>query len=109
MSERITIFIADDHPIFRHGLRQMLEREPAFRIVGDTGDGSSALEAIERLRPGIAVLDVDMPGLDGLSVAATVHDRRLPTAVVILTMHKDARFLDTALNAGVRQKALEEA
>ena len=96
-----TIFIADDHPVFRQGLRQLLEREPGFSVVGDAGDGRSALAAIERLHPQVAVLDVDMPGMDGLAVAAAVRERRLPTAIVCLTMHKDSRILNSALNAGV--------
>lgn len=108
MSERITVFIADDHPIFRQGLRQILERDPSFTIVGEAADGPTALDAIERLRPRIAVLDVDMPGMDGLGVAAALDDRRLPTAVVILTMHKDARVLDTALKAGVKGYVLKD-
>ncbi|MEO7273191.1 MAG: response regulator transcription factor [Vicinamibacterales bacterium] len=98
---RTTIFIADDHPIFRQGLRQLIERDPGFSVVGEAGDGTSALAAIERLAPRIAVLDIDMPGMDGLTVAGAVRDRRLPTAVVCLTMHSDARFLNAALNAGV--------
>ena len=97
---RSTIFIADDHAIFRHGLRQLIERDPGFEVVGEAGDGLSALAAIERLGPRIAVLDIDMPGMDGLTVAATARDRRLPTAIICLTMHSDARFLNAALNAG---------
>jgi DNA-binding NarL/FixJ family response regulator len=101
MSPPMTILVADDHPIFRQGLRQLLEREPGFSVVGDAGDGPSALAGIEQLRPRVAVLDIDMPGMDGLAVAGAVRERRLPTAIVCLTMHKDARFLNSALNAGV--------
>ena len=108
MTEPMTIVIADDHPIFRQGLRQLLEREPIFAVVGDVGDGTSALEAIERLRPRLAVLDIDMPGMDGLAVAGAVRERRLPTAILCLTMHKDARFLNTALNAGVMGYVLKD-
>jgi DNA-binding NarL/FixJ family response regulator len=97
---RTTIFIADDHAIFRHGLRQLIEKDPGFEVIGEAGDGPSALAAIERLGPRVAILDIDMPGMDGLAVAATARDRRLPTAIVCLTMHSDARFLNAALNAG---------
>ena len=96
-----TIFIADDHPIFRQGLRQLLEREHGFSVVGDAGDGPTALAAIDRLRPKVAVLDVDMPGMDGLAVAGAVRAHRLPTAIICLTMHKDPRIVNAALNAGV--------
>ena len=108
MSEPLTIVLADDHPIFRQGLRQLLEREPIFAVLSDVGDGLSALDAIERLRPCLAVLDIDMPGMDGLAVAGAVRERRLPTSIVCLTMHKDARFLNTALNAGVMGYVLKD-
>jgi len=101
MTGPTTLLIADDHPIFRQGLRQVLEREPGLSVVGEAGDGSAALAAIEQLRPRVAVLDIDMPGMTGLDVASAVRERQIPTAIVCLTMHKDAHFLDAALNAGV--------
>jgi DNA-binding NarL/FixJ family response regulator len=97
----ITLVIADDHPIFRAGLRQVLTQEPGFGVLDEASDGLAALAAIEDLRPHVAVLDVDMPGLDGLEVARAVRDRRLETAIICLTMHRDALYLEAALQAGV--------
>ena len=74
MTEPMTIVIADDHPIFRQGLRQLLEREPIFAVVGDVGDGTSALEAIERLRPRLAVRSA-LEELHGLGCQAHVRNR----------------------------------
>ncbi len=108
MNTIITVVIADDHPIFRKGLREVIDADPTLRVVAETADGESALAAIEEARPDIAVLDVDMPGRDGFEVMRAVRDRRLPTQIVFLTMHKDERFLDSALNAGVKGYVLKD-
>jgi len=101
MTPAITVLIADDHPIFRTGLRQVIETDSSVRVVAEAGNGDEALAAIESVAPNIAVLDIDMPGRDGLDVARTVRDRRLATRVIFLTLHKDAWFLNAALDAGV--------
>lgn len=97
----ITVLIADDHPIFRTGLRHVVDADPAIRVVGEAGDGDEALAAIESAAPDVAVLDIDMPGRDGLEVARTLRDRRSATRVIFLTLHTDAWFLNAALDAGV--------
>ena len=96
----ITVLIADDHPIFRAGLRQVIETSPNVRVVAEAGDGDEALATIESSGPNVAVLDIDMPGRNGLEVARALRDRRSPTRVVFLTLHTDARFLNAALDAG---------
>jgi len=101
MTPVITVLIADDHPIFRTGLRQVIETDGTVRVVAEAGNGAEALAAIESIRPDIAVLDIDMPGRDGLDVARDLRDRRLATRVIFLTLHKDAWFLNAALDAGV--------
>ena len=91
-----------DHPIFRAGLRQVIEAaDPGVRIVGEAKTGDEALAMIESVGADVAVLDIDMPGRDGLDVARTVRDRRSTTRVIVLTLHTDARFLNAALDAGV--------
>ena len=108
MAAEIGIVIADDHPIFRTGLRQVIEAHASLRIVAEAGDGEAALERIEELKPEVAILDVDMPGRDGFDVARAVRDRRLLTQVIFLTLHKDAQFLNTALSAGVKAYVLKD-
>ncbi|MPZ16401.1 MAG: response regulator [Luteitalea sp.] len=105
----IRITIADDHPIFRQGLRQIIESDPMLEVVAEAGDGHAAIERIEALAPDVAILDVSMPGRDGLEVTRAVRDRRLPTAVICLTMHKDARFVNAALDAGVKGYVLKDS
>jgi DNA-binding NarL/FixJ family response regulator len=101
MTPVITVLIADDHPIFRTGLRQVIETDPAVRVIAEAGDGDEALATIQSVGPDIAVLDIDMPGRDGLDVARALRDRRSITRVIVLTLHNDAWFLNAALDAGV--------
>jgi len=103
------IVIADDHAMFRHGLRHVLEKEAGLHVVGEAGDGETALARIEELRPDVALLDIDMPVKDGCSVARSLRDRRSPTDVIFLTMHKDELHLNEALNLGVRGYVIKDS
>ena len=110
MSEtQITVLIADDHPIFRRGLRQIIETDAKLKIVAEAADGVEALEKISRLLPQVAVLDVEMPKKDGLAVLKIVSEREIPTAVVLLTMYKEDRFFNRALDAGVKGYVLKDS
>jgi DNA-binding NarL/FixJ family response regulator len=102
MNQEIRILIADDHPIFRRGLRAIIESDPALKVVAEADHGAAALASIEALQPDVAVLDMDMPPPDGLAVARRIREGGLPIATVFLTMHKDAGALNAALDAGVR-------
>ena len=109
MNTQITVLIADDHPIFRKGLREIMQAEPSLQLVGEAEDGERALSLVRELRPQVAVLDVDMPQLDGVSVARTVQQEGLPTAIVLLTMHRNERFFNAALDLGVRGYVLKDS
>lgn len=110
MSEKkITVLIADDHPIFRKGLRQIIETDVKLEIVAEAEDGEKALEKISRLLPQVAVLDVEMPKKDGLAVLKIVSEKKIPTAVVLLTMYKEDRFFNCALDAGVKGYVLKDS
>ena len=102
MKAEITIVIADDHPIFRQGLRQLLEEVTNFKIVGEAGNGEVALRLISELRPDVAVLDIDMPEKDGFEVARILFSHSSPVALIFLTMHRDRSLFNAALNLGVK-------
>src|SRR5262245_45348597 len=103
----VKIVIADDHPVFRSGLRQIIEADPSLKVVGEAVDGASALELLRELEPDVAVLDVEMPGKDGLEVARAVGERKLGTKVILLTMYDDERFFNAAIDIGVKGYVLK--
>ncbi|MBI1722803.1 MAG: response regulator transcription factor [Gemmatimonadetes bacterium] len=109
MSEPISIVIADDHPLFRKGLEDILHTDPTVRIVGQAVNGEEALELIERHRPRLAILDVEMPRKGGLEVAAAVLERGLMVDIVLLTMHAARDLLDRALELGVKGYVVKES
>lgn len=95
-----TIALADDHQVVRNGLRVLLEAEPDFSVVGEAGDGLEAVRLVERLQPDVLVLDLMMPGLNGLEVARQVSQRSPQTRVVILSMYDNEAYVLEALRAG---------
>jgi DNA-binding NarL/FixJ family response regulator len=108
MSGRAKVFIVDDHPLFRQGLRQLVAGDERFELVGEAGNGTEALAFIQKQRPDIAVLDVNLPGLTGLEIAREVQARRLPTRIVVLTMFKEEETFNRALDLGVLGFVLKE-
>lgn len=100
--EEIKILIADDHPIFRRGLYQIIEADAELQIVAEVSDGEEALKNMRELSPQVAVLDVDMPKRDGFELARIAKEENLPTAIIILTMFKEERFFNAALDTGVK-------
>lgn len=100
MSDEIRIVIADDHPIVRKGLRNIIEEEPDLKVTAEAGDGVAGLSQIEKLRPDIAVLDLHMPKMDGFTVAAEIRKRKVPAEVIFLTMHDEVDLLQQAMSLG---------
>ena len=109
MRDEITVLIANDHPIFRKGLREIIEADPGLKIIAEAEDGERALALIQTLRPQVAVLDVDMPHKDGVEVARQVRELRLNVPLIFLTMHRDERFFNAALDAGAQGYVLKDS
>ena len=101
MTEEISIVIADDHPIVRKGLRITMQEDPGLKVVAEAADGEAAIGLIGKLLPRIAVLDIDMPKLDGFGVAREIVKRRLPVETIFLTLHTGEDFFRAAA-AGAR-------
>jgi DNA-binding NarL/FixJ family response regulator len=108
MGPEIRVLIADDHPIFRQGLRSIIEAQRELMVVADASDGGQALERLQDGDITVAVLDLTMPVMDGFAVARAVRERRLSAAIVFLTMHKDEHYLNAALDLGVRGYVLKD-
>jgi DNA-binding NarL/FixJ family response regulator len=108
MESELRIVIADDHPIVRQGLRQVIETDPELKVIAEAGDGRRALELIRELRPDIAILDIDMPHLDGFSTARAVIEERLPVTIIFLTIHSEEELFHAALDLGVKGYVLKD-
>lgn len=108
MPEKIKVLIVDDHPLFRSGLRQVIAGNPEFELAGEAGDGEAALKLIQETRPDVAVLDVNLPRLTGLEIAQRLHNKRSPTRIILLTMHKEEDMVNRALDFGAKGFVLKE-
>jgi DNA-binding NarL/FixJ family response regulator len=97
----IRVVLADDHDLFRSGFRAAVETQADLECVADVGDGRAAVEAVTRLVPDVAVLDVRMPAMDGLEAAETLLAQGLPTRIILLTTYDDDTYLHRGLQAGV--------
>jgi DNA-binding NarL/FixJ family response regulator len=98
--DKSRVLIVDDHPIFRHGVRYTLEASGEFEVVGEAADGQKAIQVAEQLNPDVMLVDINLPGLNGLEVARVVR-RRLPqTALIILTVYEDDEQLFNAIKVG---------
>lgn len=105
-----TILIADDHPIFRKGLCEVIAADPGFRIVGEATNGEDALGLIRSLRPAVAILDINMPRLNGIGVVRGMTPAEMThTPTVLLTMHEDGDLFEEAMDAGVGAYVLKES
>ena len=103
------VILADDHHLVRAGIRALLEGIPGLRVVGETGDGRDALDLIEKHRPEVALLDITMPGLNGIEVATRAARTSPGTRVIILSMHAGEAYVAQALRAGVAGYLLKDA
>jgi two-component system, NarL family, response regulator NreC len=105
----IRVFIADDHAVFRSGLRVLLEKEPDIEVVGETGNGFDTIRAVTETELDVLILDVTMPGLPGPKVAKAVLKEKPQVAIVILTMHEDEYYLQELFRLGVRAYVLKKS
>ena len=108
MNEDITVVVADDHPIFRRGLLQVLASEPGLRVVAEAESGAKALQSIREHKPRVALVDLEMRDGDGLELARAVRDQQLPVRVIYLTMHNDEDAVNDALEAGISGYVLKD-
>ena len=103
------ILLADDHAIVRRGLKSLLESEPDLTVVAEAADGIEAVRLAGELHPDVAVLDIAMPMINGIEVAARLQTMERPPRVVVLSMHSDESYILRALAAGAQAYLLKEA
>lgn len=107
--DKVTIVLADDHPIFHEGLRVLLEAEPDFTVIGKANDGVETIRLIEKLQPAVLLVDLAMPNVNGLEVTRQVKKRFPQVQIIILSMHANEAYVVEALNSGASGYILKES
>jgi DNA-binding NarL/FixJ family response regulator len=108
-THEITCLIVDDHEVVREGLRLSLSRAPHIRVIGEAGDGESAVALAERRRPDVVIMDVRMPGMDGLEATKLLTEKVPDSAVLIFTAYSERSLLSRGLESGAKGYILKEA
>lgn len=104
----IRLIIADDHKMFRDGIRPLLERHPELSVIGEAADGHELVDMVESLRPDMVVADISMPGLNGIEAARRIREIDPTIRVAMLSMHADRRFVLESLKAGATAYLLKD-
>jgi len=104
----IRLLLADDHQLFREGLKSLLSNEADIKLAGSAADGLEAVEMALELHPDVVLMDVTMPNLNGIAAAAKINEEDPNIRVIIISMHSDMRYVAEALKAGARGYLLKE-
>jgi len=102
------IIIADDHVLFRQGLRRLIEEDPELRVVDEAGDGLELLEIVEKFTPDMVIIDINMPRLRGLEATKFIKELYAEVKILILTMNKTKEIVYQAMNCGANGYLLKE-
>jgi DNA-binding NarL/FixJ family response regulator len=105
----ISVLLVDDHSLVRRGFRRMLEDDPEIRVVGEAEDGPQAVDLALKLRPRVVVMDFALPGMNGAAAARQILRRAPEIAILMLSMHAEATYVRTSLDAGARGYLLKNA
>jgi DNA-binding NarL/FixJ family response regulator len=105
---QISVFLADDHPIIRSGIRLLLEQAPDISVVGETDRGSDVVGLVEKLKPDVLLLDMEMPGKSGVDVAQELQERGAPVRILVLSAHDDDEYIASLLATGAAGYLMKE-
>lgn len=105
----IRVLIVDDHPLLRQGLSRLLELEGGITVVGQASNGVEALRMVEELKPDVVLLDINMPGMNGIEVAETIRKYHADTEVLVLTIHDNESYVNEMIRIGAKGYLLKDA
>ena len=100
MREKITVIVADDHPLVRDGIVHLLKKRPDFEVVGQAADGEEAVKLVNEKSPDVVVIDIEMPKIDGLDATRQIKAVHPETSVLVLTVHDGEEYIAALLEAG---------
>lgn len=106
---KIRVLLADDHAVLRAGIRALLDMQPDIEVIGEAGDGRQAIERVRELQPDIILMDIGMPGLDGLAATRQIKENHPRTRILILTQHENKEYVLPALKIGASGYVLKRA
>ena len=106
---RLRIVLADDHVTVRHGLKLLIDAQPDMTVVAEAGDGAAAIRRVDEFAPDVVVMDISMPGINGLNATRTLKESHPTTRVVALTRYSDDAYLQELLRAGVAGYVLKQS
>jgi DNA-binding NarL/FixJ family response regulator len=109
VTSKIRIVLADDHPIFLNGARNLVRAEPDFELVGEASSGLAALKVIRETKPDVAVIDISMPEVNGIGIGRRLALEMPSVKILLLTLHEDRAYLQQALNVGVSGYVLKRS
>lgn len=105
----VTIILADDHPLLRKGLKDIIEEQGEFKVIGEAGDGEQAFKLIQQLKPAIAIIDIQMPKLNGLEVVSLIYREKLQVETIVLTMYDKENIFNRAMDLGVKGYVMKDS
>ncbi len=109
MSKKYRILLVDDHALFRDGMRALLSQESDIEVVGEAGDGQSALRLVNTLQPDLVLLDLTMPGISGVETIRNIRRSHPQTRIIVITVHKSDEYIHESLRAGANGYLLKES
>lgn len=109
MENKISILIADDHSLIRQGLKQILELEKDITVIAQASNGNEAVLYARELKPNVILMDINMPGMNGLQAIKEIKQEKIPSKIIVLTIHEDREYLFKTLQMGAEGYVLKDA
>jgi len=109
MDKKIKILIADDHPLIRKSIKDIIAENKQWQVAGEAGDGEQTLALVDQIKPDVLIMDIDKPKTNGLEVAKIIHSKQLPVKIIVLTMYDKESIFNRAMDLGAMGYVLKDS